>query len=62
MALLSKLRHVVRVNTFKVRNLGKQQYQCPCNYYGAFLDINPPTGFRKSAFCPNCYSAERHRR
>lgn len=62
MALISKLRHVVQVNTFKVRNFTKVHYECPiCNYSGPFLDTNPPTGLRTSAFCPNCYSAERHR-
>ncbi|WP_045053394.1 class I SAM-dependent methyltransferase [Aliterella atlantica] len=60
--ITSKFTHVVKVNTFKAYNIGKQKYDCPvCKYYGPFRDINPPTGFRKNVFCPNCYSAERHR-
>lgn len=58
----SKIKHIIKVNNFKLQNKDKQKYKCPiCNYYGPFLDINPFTGFRKNVFCPNCSSAERHR-
>ncbi|VEP13228.1 Methyltransferase type 11 [Hyella patelloides LEGE 07179] len=47
---------------FKLKNLNKQQFNCPvCNYTGAFKDVNPPTGYRKHAQCPQCRALERHR-
>lgn len=62
MSFVSNLPRAIKANTFKICNRAKQQYECPiCNYIGPFIDITPPTGFRKDAYCPNCYAAERHR-
>src|SRR4051794_39026878 len=40
----------------------KQKFECPvCGYRGPLMDMNPPTGLRKHAKCPNCGALERHR-
>lgn len=47
---------------FRIMNRNKQSFDCPvCGYKGPFMDVNPPTGFRKHAKCPKCNSLERHR-
>ncbi len=57
-----KLKNRRRLATFKLQNLCKEKFLCPvCEYSGPFIDINPPTGFRKHAKCPKCGSLERHR-
>ncbi len=63
------LRHYVRkienriaLLLFRCRNRQKEQFECPiCGYTGPFMDLAPPTGFRKHAKCPNCNAVERHR-
>jgi SAM-dependent methyltransferase len=52
----------VRLATFRLANSGKDRFTCPvCRYEGPFEDLNPPTGFRRHAACPNCGALERHR-
>lgn len=47
---------------FKLTSKNKKKFICPlCNYNEPFMDVNPPTGFRKHAKCPRCTAAERHR-
>ncbi|MBF0231577.1 MAG: class I SAM-dependent methyltransferase [Desulfamplus sp.] len=37
-------------------------FECPiCAYKGPFVSVNPLTGRRANAICPNCRSAERQR-
>jgi SAM-dependent methyltransferase len=60
-AIAKPTRRVIAWN-FKLQNLNKEQFSCPvCNYTGAFEDVNPPTGIRKHAKCPQCRALERHR-
>lgn len=62
MISIANVRHAVKINAFQLLNLEKQKYECPiCNYYGPFLDTNPPTGLRKNVKCPECHLYERHR-
>jgi SAM-dependent methyltransferase len=59
---MQKLQHRIRLLKFKLRNLAKKKFECPvCGYIGPFLDINPSTGHRKHAKCPQCKALERHR-
>lgn len=47
---------------FRLRNLGKQKFECPiCGYVGPFRSVGPYTGIRKHAQCPRCGALERHR-
>ena len=47
---------------FKFQNPRKKKFECPlCGYIGPFMDMNPPTGLRKHAQCPQCNALERHR-
>jgi Methyltransferase domain len=47
---------------FRLRARNKEKFECPiCGYHGPFMDFTPPTGIRKHAQCPKCYSLERHR-
>lgn len=47
---------------FRLGNRRKERFECPiCGYRGPFVDIDPPTGRRKHAECPQCGSLERHR-
>jgi SAM-dependent methyltransferase len=57
-----RLRGGIRLLVFRLRNWSKAKFECPiCGYRGPFKDINPPTGLRQHAECPNCSSVERHR-
>jgi SAM-dependent methyltransferase len=57
-----RLKNRLRLLSFKLRNLQKEQFECPiCGYTGPFLDFAPPTGLRKHAQCPHCLALERHR-
>ena len=52
----------LRLFIVRVREPGKQQFDCPvCGYHGPFLDVAPPSGLRKHAECPRCNALERHR-
>ncbi len=52
----------IKVVGFRFRNSNKESFECPiCSYSGPFKDVNPPTGLRKHAQCPNCGALERHR-
>jgi SAM-dependent methyltransferase len=52
----------IRLPIFLLLNFSKEKFACPvCGYGGPFKDINPPTGLRKHARCPNCRALERHR-
>ncbi len=56
------LRRKIKVAGFRLRNFNKESFECPiCSYSGPFKDVNPPTGLRKHAQCPNCSALERHR-
>jgi SAM-dependent methyltransferase len=47
---------------FRLRNWRKDKFECPiCHYRGPFMDLDPPTGYRKHAKCPQCGAFERHR-
>jgi SAM-dependent methyltransferase len=59
---LRKLKDGIENTNFLLRNFNKERFTCPvCGYNGPFKDVNPPTGFRKHAMCPNCNAMERHR-
>lgn len=52
----------IQLMLFRLRNFTKNKFECPiCGYQGPFEDVNPQTGFRKHAKCPQCGSLERHR-
>jgi len=52
----------IQLLLFRIRHLTKVKFECPiCSYRGQFEDINPKTGLRKHAKCPQCGSLERHR-
>jgi SAM-dependent methyltransferase len=52
----------IQLRVFRLRHLSKEKFECPiCGYHGPFEDVNPPTGLRKHAKCPQCRSLERHR-
>ena len=52
----------LRLLKVRMANPGKIRFTCPvCRYHGPFEDVNPPTGLRKHALCPNCGALERHR-
>lgn len=56
------LRSKIHLMIFKLRNRGKEKFECPvCGYAGPFMDVSPPTGLRKHAMCPSCSALERHR-
>ena len=56
------MRNWIEVFLFLLSNLNKERFECPvCGYMGPFMDVNPPTGFRKHAKCPECGALERHR-
>lgn len=47
---------------FRLMNRNEPSFNCPvCEYHGPFMDVNPQTGLRKYAKCPNCNALERHR-
>jgi SAM-dependent methyltransferase len=57
-----KLKRQLGLIGYKLKNLGKETYECPiCGYIGPFMDLTPATGLRKHAQCPNCSALERHR-
>lgn len=57
-----KLKTRIQLLKFVLLNPGKEKFECPvCDYRGPFADINPSTGFRKHAQCPQCGALERHR-
>jgi hypothetical protein len=57
-----RLRNRIIFTIFKLRNNGKEKFECPiCGYSGPFMDVAPSTGLRKHAKCPNCDALERHR-
>lgn len=52
----------VSLALLKLRQPGRDTFECPaCGYVGPFLDVNPPTGLRRHAQCPQCNCLERHR-
>jgi hypothetical protein len=58
------LRDRAKFVLFKLRTCcsNKGRFECPiCGYSGPFMDLDPTTGFRKHAKCPNCGALERHR-
>jgi len=58
------LRDKAKFILFKLRTChsDKERFECPiCGYSGPFMDLNPTTGLRKHAKCPNCGALERHR-
>ena len=65
MTFVNYLKKIVkrgRLTKFRLINSSKKRFACPvCKYNGPFMDINPATGLRKNAKCPNCGSLERHR-
>lgn len=57
-----KLRTNFRLIKFRLENRRKEIFTCPvCRYKGPFDDVNPPSGLRRHAKCPNCGALERHR-
>ncbi len=59
---LHKIKNRISYYSFLIENHNKEKFKCPvCGYSGPFMDINPPTGFRKHAKCLKCGSLERHR-
>lgn len=57
-----RLKRRIGLWIFKTRNPEKEKFECPvCGYSGPFMDIDPPTGFRRHAKCPSCDALERHR-
>lgn len=59
---LHKMKNWIGFHAFLLGNLNKERFECPvCDFSGPFMDINPPTGFRKNAKCPKCGALERHR-
>lgn len=56
------LRKSIHYAYFRIRNLHKENFECPvCSYKGPFMDLFPSTGLRRHAMCPYCKSRERHR-
>lgn len=57
-----KLKRRIDSSLFSIQNRNKEKFTCPiCRYHGPFADINPNTGYRKHAVCPNCGAKERRR-
>ena len=57
-----RLKNRIIFTIFKLRNNEKEKFECPvCGYSGPFMDVEPSTGLRKHAKCPNCDALERQR-
>jgi SAM-dependent methyltransferase len=57
-----KAKHRAEFALFALKSSAKEKFECPvCSYAGPFMDVDPPTGLRRHAKCPNCNSLERHR-
>ncbi len=62
LGLLQALSREIQLQAFRLRHLCDVRFECPvCGYIGPFRAIDPETGLRKHAQCPQCDSLERHR-